>query len=263
MRSSSLLLACVAGTALAAAQSSVDEKTFGSWSAPLARFYQEVDKTIAEAKKSPDYPKPPPCDMSKVSMPVAPTPLPAPDPNTFLSHIALGRGVQNYTCPDSSPSSTPTAIGAVASLYNISCTQSNYPALSTMITNLVTNYPLPSDPNANFQPSDIVLSGHHFFSNATPVFDLDVNSQAQYGYVMAKKDSSSPAPKDAPVGPNGELAVPWLKLNTIDGTTGGIKHVYRLNTVGGTAPKSCEGMTPGVFTIVYSAQYWFYAESQS
>jgi Protein of unknown function (DUF3455) len=132
-----------------------------------------------------------------------------------------------------------------------------------MITNLVINYALPADPDANFQPSNILLSGRHFFHNATPVFDLNLTPQAQYGYALAKKDSASPAPTDAPVGPNGEPAVPWLKLDTIEGTKGGIQHVYRLNTVGGTAPKTCEGKTPGVFTIEYSAQYWFYAVNGS
>jgi Protein of unknown function (DUF2990) len=94
MRSTSLLVACLASIVLAAPSQTIDERGIFSWSAPLARFYQEVDKTIQEAKRSPNYPNPPPCDMSKASMPVAPTPLPSPDPDTFLSHIAIGRGVQ-------------------------------------------------------------------------------------------------------------------------------------------------------------------------
>ena len=133
-----------------------------------------------------------------------------------------------------------------------------------MITNLVINYPLPSDPNANFQPTNILMSGHHFFrDNTTPVFDLDLKNSAQYGYAVAKKDVATPAPTDAPKGPNGEAAVPWLRLKTIEGTTGGIRHVYRINTVGGTAPKTCEGRKPGVFSVEYAAQYWFYAVNGS
>lgn len=168
---------------------------------------------------------------------------------------------QNYTCANSS--ATPVAIGAVASLYNASCTESNYPTLSSMMTNLVINYPLPSNPTANFQPPNILLSGHHFFANTTPVFDLDLTPQTQYGYAVAKKDASSPAPTNAPAGPNGEAAVAWLKLNTVDGTKGGLRHVYRVNTVGGSPAKTCEGKDPGVFTVEYSAQYWFFAENTS
>jgi Protein of unknown function (DUF3455) len=169
---------------------------------------------------------------------------------------------QNYTCANAS--STPAPIGAIASLYNASCTTCNYPDLSTMMTNLVINYPLPSNPSANFQPTNILLSGHHFFrDNTTPIFDLDLTSRNQYGYAVAKKDSASPAPSDAPKGPKGEPAVPWLRLNTVDGTRGGVKHIYRINTVGGTPPKTCEGMEPGVFTVEYSAQYWFYAQNGS
>jgi Protein of unknown function (DUF3455) len=133
-----------------------------------------------------------------------------------------------------------------------------------MMTSLVINYPLPSNPSANFQPTNILLSGHHFFrDNTTPIFDLDLTSRNQYGYAVAKKDSASPAPSDAPKGPNGESAVAWLRLNTVDGTRGGVKHIYRVNTVGGTPPKTCEGMKPGVFTVEYSAQYWFYAQDGS
>jgi Protein of unknown function (DUF3455) len=171
---------------------------------------------------------------------------------------------QNYTCADSSPSSSPAPIGAVASLYNASCTECNYPSLTTMMTNLLINYPLPSKPTDNFQPTNMFLSGHHFFSDkTTPVFDLDVTPQAQYGYAVAKKNSSSPAPSDAPKGPNGEAAVAWLRLNTVNGTKGGLKHIYRINTVGGSPPKTCEGMSAGVFSIQYTAQYWFFAAGGS
>ncbi len=133
-----------------------------------------------------------------------------------------------------------------------------------MMTNLAINYPLPSNPTANFQPTNILFSGYHFFTdNTTPVFDLDTSPQKQYGYAVTEKDSASPAPSDAPEGPNGEPAVAWLKLNTIDGTKGGLRHIYRVNTVGGSPPNTCEGREPGVFTVEYSAQYWIYAANDS
>ena len=94
MHSTHFLLVCLASISLAAPSPTINERGIYSWSAPLARFYQEVDKSIQEARKSPDFPNPPACDMSKASMPVAPTPLPGPNPDTYLSHVAIGRGIQ-------------------------------------------------------------------------------------------------------------------------------------------------------------------------
>jgi hypothetical protein len=133
-----------------------------------------------------------------------------------------------------------------------------------MMTSLFINYPLPADPSASFQPSNILFSGHHFFSNnTTPIFDLNLAPKADYGYAVAQKESAAPAPDNAPTGLDGEPAVAWLKLDTVDGTLGGLKHIYRVNTVGGSAPKTCEGLKSGVFSVQYTAQYWFYAAEGS
>jgi Protein of unknown function (DUF3455) len=133
-----------------------------------------------------------------------------------------------------------------------------------MMTSLVINYPLPNNPTANFQPTNILFSGHHFFRNkTTPIFDLDTSKKAQYGFAVSQKQSATPAPSDAPTGLQGEPAIAWLKLDTIDGTTGGLRHIYRVNTVGGSPPKTCEGMTPGDFSVQYASQYWFFATNGS
>lgn len=54
--------------------------------------------------------------------------------------------------------------------------------------------------------------------------------------------------------------VKWLRLEAQQGaSTSDVKMVYRLNTVGGIAPTSCEGTTAGeVMTVPYEAQYWVY-----
>ena len=71
------------------------------------------------------------------------------------------------------------------------------------------------------------------------------------------------------VGPDGSKAVAWLKLqvNTPNGNCDpkddkGVQEVYRVNTQGGGAPKTCAdyGKT-GDFTVEYSAEYWFFAPS--
>lgn len=99
MHSVSLLVAGLAAVVMAAPSQTISERALNSWSAPLARFYQEIDTKINEAMKSPDFPNPPPCDMSKASMPVAPTPLPSPDADTYLRHVAIGRGIQVSSFP--------------------------------------------------------------------------------------------------------------------------------------------------------------------
>jgi hypothetical protein len=39
-----------------------------------------------------------------------------------------------------------------------------------------------------------------------------------------------------------------------------VKEIYRLNTVGGMAPATCEGKKVGdVVVVPYQAQYWIYA----
>lgn len=67
------------------------------WSPALAEFYSIVDRHIQEARAAPSFPQAPACDLSKASMPVAPTPLPAPNMGDILGHVAIGRGVQVHT----------------------------------------------------------------------------------------------------------------------------------------------------------------------
>lgn len=76
--------------------------------------------------------------------------------------------------------------------------------------------------------------------------------------MLAKAEpAKSAAPAGAALGANGFGSVPWIKL---DGLEGAYKEVYRVQTAGGMAPANCSGAVAGtVFTVEYSAQYWFYA----
>lgn len=65
-----------------------------SWSPALGEFYAAVDRHIQTARQAGSVTTPPTCDLSKAQMPVAPTPLPAPDPSWKLSEVVVGRGVQ-------------------------------------------------------------------------------------------------------------------------------------------------------------------------
>ncbi|KAI5458411.1 hypothetical protein BGZ63DRAFT_406836 [Mariannaea sp. PMI_226] len=197
------------------------------------------------------------CDLSKAKMPVAPTPLPEPAKGLTLHHVAVGRGTQNYTCATSDSSSVPTAAGALATLYNASCAAALYPDLLELVPGMAVHLNIPM--SSGLSPAWMAESGHHYFTNATtPFFNLQTQNE-NLGQAPCQKNSSSPAPPNAPVGQNGESAVPWLQLPAIEGATDGIKEVYRVSTAGGSAPATCQGQEKS-FQVEYAALYWFYAE---
>lgn len=169
-----------------------------------------------------------------------------------LSHVAIGRGTQNYTCttpPDSTASPVPKALGALATLFNVTCEAVRAPAIMSNITTMALRYDVPTGDIAS-----LLESGHHEFNDkGSPFFKL-VTNRVNYGAVQAKLYANSTAPAGASTGPNGLGSVPWLLLN---GTSGDFKMVYRVNTAGGVAPKTCEGIV-GDFTVAYAAEYWFY-----
>jgi len=98
------------------------------------------------------------------------------------------------------------------------------------------------------------VSGVHYFNSlGQPFFDIDA---ADKGHVTVKLNNSIPAPFDSATGVQGEKAVGWLKLVARDedgSATKGLREVYRLDTVGGSAPATCEGM-PETFEVQYVAQ---------
>jgi hypothetical protein len=115
MRSFQFLTISLASVALA--QPTFNERSTLGWTAPLARFYQAIDVVIRDAKASESYPNPPGCDMSKASMPTAPSPLPSPDSNTYLRHVAIGRGIQVSISSSSHPHPLLTSLTEIPELY--------------------------------------------------------------------------------------------------------------------------------------------------
>lgn len=195
------------------------------------------------------------------SHPPAPTPLPTPDSSLTLTHVAVGRGTQNYTCDLSNSTAIPVAVGAVASLYNVSCIAASTPSLLAHIPSIALDLPVPSstDPSS---PAYQDLSGHHYFLNATtPYFNLDTDTHS-YGTGAFKKVNSTNAPSDAVKGVNGsgDGAVAWLKLVAKDPNGQVLQEVYRVNTAGGNPPTSCSGMT-AAFVVQYAAEYWVYEKA--
>lgn len=184
------------------------------------------------------------------------TQLPAPAAGLGLKFVTLGRGVQNYTCSGSY--GTPTAIGAVADIFEITAfAQSSptspsftgLPAAAVYLTipgvQQLLNTRMPAG-----NPATII--GKHFFNSAgVPTFDLSARGKKLLSKVLDKV----PAPATADKGPAGTGAVPWLKLDDAGGSNG-LKEVYRVYTAGGNAPTSCS--SAGVISVEYAAMYWFY-----
>ena len=199
-----------------------------------------------------------------------------------LKFIALGFGIQNYTCANIGDK--PTATGALAMLYDIT---SLYPggrrgSLDQNTWNSLTSkaldtheVPLNRDsstagrlpsaaPGADAKnpfPQDAPLKlnglqpipflGHHFFNSAgTPQFVLDHGKDVLY----AQKLDQADAPATADKGPDGTGAVAWLQLNDKGGSVG-INLVYRVLTAGGNS-HGCTAV--GSDSTAYAAEYWFY-----
>jgi hypothetical protein len=178
----------------------------------------------------PAGPAAPACNLAGVSQPASG--LPPPSANLIL--IALGQGTQNYTCANTT--ATPSAIGAVAQLFNASCALSSNPTANTAALGSI--------------EETASIGAHFFLDNTTPDFDI-----FGLGNTVAKKINDVPAP-------DAVKDVKWLKLQAQDvaSTNSGVKEIYRLNTVGGQPPASCAGVAAGeVFTVGYEAQYWVYA----
>jgi len=200
--------------------------------APTAPKIPATPKAPA-ASKTPADPKSAAasCDLSKTEQPASALQQPTPDMNLVL--IAIGHGTQNYTCANAT--AVPASIGAVAQLFNTTCSQSSQTK---------------SDALGSIQEStsaSAAIGAHFFLDNTTPDFDIK-----GLGNTEAAKLQDTPAPNPA-------KDVKWLRLGPKAGSTSAVKAIYRLNTQGGVAPATCEGKKAGeVLAVEYQAQYWFY-----
>jgi hypothetical protein len=131
----------------------------------------------------------------------APEPLEPPSEGLILKHVAIGRGTQNYTCDLSNSTAVPVAAGAVATLFNASCVASSYPDLLHLLPGLSMRFDVPypytpSEAPPHMGPSDLAVSGNHYFTDLkTPFFDL-----IGLGNIGFAKHSSVNATGSAPAG---------------------------------------------------------------
>jgi hypothetical protein len=260
MQLSTLLLSALGATAVYAAPAFPDLNVAAASPEGIETMSEYFTMLAQKVQQSRQMAAAPVCDLSKAVLPEAPNPLPPVSAGLTLKHIAIGRGTQNYTCDLKNATAVPKANGAVATLFNASCIVATYPDLAKMLARVSMQFSLTqSEASKKLAPSNLIISGKHWFTNqTTPFFDLDSSTQ-QLGGVPCGKDADVAAPADAPVGQLGEPAVRWLKLRAVAGATGGLQEVYRVETVGGSAPATCKGM-PATFEVQYATQYWFYAQ---
>jgi len=199
------------------------------------------------------------CSLSKavMSLPANQTTIVA--PGTAPSFVAIGVGVQNYSC---SSTSTWTSIGAVAELYDISCLV-NTPELATIQNRAYDLWSaIPSKESAEIptclKDLDFLKLGLHYFitnpvtgSGLSPEWDFTStgsNAGNKNAFVVAAKVGDLPAP-------TGSADVDWLSLKNVEGDLA--TQIFRVATVKGQPPASC---TPGSapISVKYTAQYWLF-----
>lgn len=101
--------------------------------------------------------------------------------------------------------------------------------------------------------------GTHTFAplsanTSIPTFAFDQLTMSPFPIAQVGKLNETAAPESACPGLQGEGTVKWLYLKDTKGLSkGGVDTVYRLETAGGMAPKTCEGR-PKTFEVKYAAQ---------
>ncbi|KAL8642916.1 MAG: hypothetical protein Q9228_000453 [Teloschistes exilis] len=268
MRPSSSLVFCASSLATIASVSStaIDKRHIQAWPEAIRSYYAAASSQLSNLRSTIPTATlaaltPSSCNLASPVMPSI-SGLPAVSEGLSLYHVAVGRGTQNYTCDTKDPESTPVAAGASAILYNATCMSCIAPMVLAKLPASTLLLPTPKDGKVLF-PAQAIMSGHHYFTDSTPTFNLHTAAH-NFGIQFAKVLNKVPVPEtQQQLGTDGSKAVVWLKLSAADapeglaGDASPVKEIYRVNTAGGSPPKTCEEM-PGDFTVQYAAEYWFW-----
>ncbi|KAI6830124.1 hypothetical protein KC340_g653 [Hortaea werneckii] len=173
--------------------------------------------------------------------------------NITLRYVALGVGVQNYTCNGTSYVQTQSSDGALATLYDAtSYLASNPSAIDSLSIERLEAYEESQhcEESSNREPQLPTLGEHFFTSDMVPTFDIFEAEPTR------KLSAAKIQAVEAPVSD----AVSWLYLvDCDDGTSDGLEAAYRVETAKGVAPSSCTSEETGSqVAIAYAAQYWLY-----
>lgn len=155
--------------------------------------------------------------------------LPSPSPDLKLKYVTLGRGTQNYTCSSSDASTSPSAVGAVATLFDASWIVASVPKLLDQVPPLLEQLPLDNltaavgalddDPSSNDR--SLAIGKHYFKDTTTPFFDFRISGLDDWAAAQKSASVNAPSPSAAVLNDVSTSAVPWLQLIAKDGV--GIK----------------------------------------
>jgi len=210
---------------------------------------------VATSTLAVSFPRGKNCSVPATALNLQP---PFPPLSTPPRYVALGVGVQNYTC---NSSGNYTSVGAVADLFDISCLYGTeeFAKIQDDAFDIWQKCPNLDPLNSSLKNEllkefKIPLLGYHYFIiyNGTlrPDFDFTstgANKGNQDAFVVAAKAVDVPAP-------NSVEDIDWLELKALAGKLADA--VYRVDTKGGQPPTNC---TPGSspISVKYAAKYWF------
>lgn len=213
------------------------------------------------------------------TLPTLPGTSQLPAPTGALKYVAVGHGIQNYTC--TAATGAGTSAGALAVLYDITplfpgsgasaVDQATWDALSVDILHklpLPLNLASPTGAEATADPfpapADVTvgstalkfLAHHYFDAGLNPTFALTASPGNEL--FVGKKNVGINAPSTADAGLDPATgAVAWLQLGQQPAAVSkGVSLVYRVVTAGGNSPQCTE--VGQKFSVPYGAQYWFY-----
>ncbi|KAJ7765116.1 hypothetical protein B0H14DRAFT_3116795 [Mycena olivaceomarginata] len=187
------------------------------------------------------------CDTSKavIDLPANQTALVGPATGPLF--ILLGVGIQNYTCSGT----TFASIGAVASLFDISCLHHKEVAtVQTTAFNIWEN----AAPDV---PATAIGRRFHYFvtspsgTGISPKWDFTSRKFAgnATAFVLGAKTGDILAPTDPATN------IDWLQLAAVQGELA--SEIFRVDTVGGQPPTSCvAGDAP--ISVKYTSKYYLY-----
>ncbi|KAJ7136576.1 hypothetical protein C8R44DRAFT_976133 [Mycena epipterygia] len=199
------------------------------------------------------------CDLSAAVMDLPKNQTQLVAPTTAPLFVALGVGIQNYTC--SATTLKYTSTGAVASLFDISCIDKT-PAFASIQTAAFAAWnAMPATVSATTVGTKIgapALLGFHYFvtspsgTGISPKWDFTSTGKFagnSTAFVLAAKAGDVAAPTTPATN------VDWLMLNNVQGALA--SKVFRVDTVNGQPPTSCVAGSADI-SVKYTAKYFLY-----
>jgi Protein of unknown function (DUF3455) len=169
--------------------------------------------------------------------------LPLPAADKKLKYLTLGRGTMAYECNSTIPGDDgPVYLDQNTELYDVAPLAQNLPdedALHALVPNLC-EYDY-----AGLRNNSMSCVGRIYNQFGHTVVNLFGFNIPEFAIEMTWA-IPSPARQTS----NGY----WDHSATIDNDW----EVYRVETAGGVAPKTCKGHENSTISVAYAAEYWFY-----